>query len=85
MYCKLGINIYHIIPINLCVIVKRDRKHLGWHCYYNLPMKFWEGNVFTGVCLSVHRGRPHVTITCDALNLTVQGPCWSGPPPLPPC
>ena len=43
------------------------------------PTKLWEGNVFTCVCLSVHRG-PHLTITHDALGLTVQGP----PPALPP-
>ena len=31
-------------------------------------------NVFTCVCLSVHRGGLHVTITHDALGLTVQDP-----------
>ena len=36
-----------------------------------------EGNIFTGVYLSVHKGGgPHVTITHDTLDLTVQ--------PLPP-
>ena len=69
-YCKLDVNLHHIIPINLFVIVKRDRNHLGCHCYL---MKLWEGTVFTGVCLSAHGG-PHVTITHDALDLTVQPP-----------
>ena len=36
-------------------------------------MKLWEGNVFIVVCLSVYRG-PYVTITHDALDLTVQSP-----------
>ena len=38
-------------------------------------MKFREGNVFTGVCQSVQRGEgvsPDVTITHDALDLSVQ-------------
>ena len=43
---------------------------------YRPPTKLWEGNVFICVCpsvnLSVHR-RSHVTITYDALDLTVQG------------
>ena len=52
---------------------------------YRLPTKLWEGNVFTHVYLSVHRG-PHVTITHGALDLTVQDPHPSGhqtwtPPP----
>ena len=33
-------------------------------------MKLWEGNVFSCVCLSA--GGPNVTITHDALDLTVQ-------------
>ena len=37
----------------------------------NPTTKFWEGNVFSLVCLSVHRGS-HVTITHDALDLTIQ-------------
>ena len=39
------------------------------------PTKFREGNVFSRVCLSVHRRRgPHVTITHHVLDLTVQPP-----------
>ena len=35
------------------------------------------------VCLSATRGRSHVTITHDALDFTVQGPC-TGPRCCPP-
>ena len=37
---------------------------------YRSPTKLPEGNVFKGVCLSVD-GDPNVTITHDALTLTV--------------
>ena len=53
-------------------------------------MKLRDGNVFTGVCLSIHgeRGGSHVTITHDALDLTVQGLSLLtsdlGPTPSPP-
>ena len=51
--------------------------------------KLREGGVFSGVCLSSHsvRGRPHVTITYNALDMQpppVMGPHWTGtsfPPP----
>ena len=33
------------------------------------------------VCLSTGGGGPHVTITHDALALTVQGPSWPWTPP----
>ena len=36
------------------------------------PTKLREGNVFSRVCLSVHVGDSHVTITHDALDLTTQ-------------
>ena len=49
-------------------------------CYYRPPMKLREGNVLSRVSLSVHGG-PHVTLTHDALNLTIQGPSWHCPPP----
>ena len=39
--------------------------------HYRPPTKLWEGNVFT--CLSFCWG-PHVTITHDALDFTVQAP-----------
>ena len=49
---------------------------LDWlFCYYCLPTKLREGNVFSRVCPSVilsNKGS-HVTITRDALDLTVQG------------
>ena len=46
-------------------------------------MKLWEGNVFTPVCLSVNGGGdPYVTITDDALDLTVQSPL-ANPSPAP--
>ena len=46
-------------------------------------MKLWEGNVFTRVCLSVNEGGdPYVTITDDALDLTVQAPL-ANPSPAP--
>ena len=35
---------------------------------------FREDNVFTGVCLPVHEWGSHMTITQDAVDLTVQGP-----------
>ena len=38
-------------------------------------MKLQESNIFSYVCLSVHKGS-HVTITHDALNLTIQGLPW---------
>ena len=46
-------------------------------------MKLREGNVFTGICLSlslvgVGRGRSHATITHDALDLTVQVLAYRG-------
>ena len=48
-------------------------------------MKLWEDNNVSVVCifLSVHRGEAefHVTITYDALDLTIHGP--PGLPPLP--
>ena len=64
---------------------------LETNCYYRLPTKLREGNVFTGVCLSVGQGDPHVTITDDALDLTPLAPLISdlGPldlrPGAPPC
>ena len=42
--------------------------------YYCLPMKLQEGNIFTGVYLSFCLVGFHVTITHDALDLTIQGP-----------
>ena len=48
--------------------------------HYRLPRKLWEGNVFSHVCLSFClRGGSHVTITHDALDLTVQEPLHSWP------
>ena len=43
--------------------------------FYCLPIKLGEGNVLSHVMST--RGGPHVTITNDALDVTVQGP-----PPL---
>ena len=49
---------------------------------YSPPTKLQEGNVFAGVCLSVHEGG-HVTITHDALDLTYSPPRHGTPcPPL---
>ena len=31
-------------------------------------MKWWEGNVVSYVCLSVHRGGPHITSIYDAIG-----------------
>ena len=43
--------------------------------YYCLPTKLLEGNVFNCVCMSVcSQWSAHVTITHDALCLSVQGP-----------
>ena len=42
--------------------------------FYRPPSKLREGNVFSRVCLSIHRGGSLATITHDALDLTVQGP-----------
>ena len=53
-------------PLNVWFWPQRSE---SCHC---LPTKLWEGNFFSHVCLSVHRV-PHVTITHDALDLTVQG------------
>ena len=70
-----------------------------WAVLYMLPVthiftarqRNVEGYVFISVCHSVHGGGSHVTITHDALHLTVQshpsqhspGPSPLGPPP--PC
>ena len=43
-------------------------------CFYCPPTKLREGDVFSRVCLSVHRGRSYVTITHDALDLTPPPP-----------
>ena len=50
------------------------------HCHQDIKimllpanaMQLWEGNVFSRVCLSFHRGS-HMTINHDALDLTIQG------------
>ena len=48
--------------------------HLFIHIYRQ-PTKLREGNVFSRVCHSVNRGGgPHVSITHDALNLTIRNP-----------
>ena len=49
-------------------------------------MKLGEGNVFTHVCLSVHRGKGlHLTIAHDALDFTLQAPTSDmGPQSQPP-
>ena len=54
-----------------------------FYCFcYRSPTEFWEGNVFTRVCLFT--GSPHVTITRDALYLAVQAlPLALLPPPPP--
>ena len=63
--------------------------------YYRPPMKLWKGNDFSHVCQSVSHSVDrgcHVTITHDALDLTVQpldpqlpdmGPHWTGTIPVP--
>ena len=52
--------------------------------FYRPPTKFWEGSVFVGICLPfcLHGG-PHVTITHDELDLTVQGLLGPGTGPCP--
>ena len=49
-------------------------------CNYHLPTKLREGNIFTGVCHSVHGG-PYVTITHDMMELTIEGLPHPAPPP----
>ena len=57
------------VKITLCVVYIGTRARDVSVQYFNKisyhpPTKLREGNVFTGVCLSVHRkGGPHVTIT----------------------
>ena len=47
----------------------------GSYSFYCPPTKLREGNVFTGVCHYVQLGGgPHMTITHDVLNLTLQTP-----------
>ena len=49
--------------------------------YYLLPMKLREGNVFCLLTICLFTGEFHVTITHDALGLTIQGSSpWSCPP-----
>ena len=55
---------------------------LETNCYYRRPTKLREGNVFTGVCLSVGQGDPHMTITDDALDLTPLAPWYQTWDPL---
>ena len=44
--------------------------------FYHPPTKFWDGNVFSRVCLSLSPQKgSQVTITHDALDLTTQGHC----------
>ena len=50
------------------------------HIYRPLT-DLWAGNVFSRVCLSVHRGY-HAPITHDALDLTVQPPPGPSTSPL---
>ena len=58
--------------------------------YFRPTLKLREGNVFSCVCppFCPGGGGPHVTITHDALNVTVQGPSPPtrdmGPPGLSP-
>ena len=51
------------------ILVYKDKSLL----YYRLATKLREGNVFSRDCPFTGGPRPHVTITHDALNLTVQG------------
>ena len=41
------------------------------HCYYRPQTKLRKGNVFEGIVSSLGGGGSHVTITYDALDLTV--------------
>ena len=67
------------LPISLLLGVLRyiSLSHFQTMYFYRPPPKLREGNVFSRVCLSVchslHRGS-HVTITLDALDLTIQWP-----------
>ena len=67
-----------VTSLKVLYISGPEGKNLTITCYYRPPTKLWEGNVFTRVCLSVHRGFP-----CDhyhdSLDLTVQGPQPSPP------
>ena len=47
-----------------------------WY-FYSPPIKLWEDNVFSCVCLSLFTGGSHVTIALDALDLSIQGPPWT--------
>ena len=53
---------------------------------YRPPMKLGEGNVFTHVCLSVHRGEGlHLTVAHDVLDFPLQAPTSDmGPQSQPP-
>ena len=73
-------------------VTTRERKQLITVCkkylhFYCPPTKFREGNVFSRVVLSVcvftGEGGSHVTITHDALDLTLQIPPNLPCPPYP--
>ena len=55
-------------------ILKVDGELLWIIIYYSLPTKLRKGNVFSRACLSVilPTGGSHVTITHNALDLTLQ-------------
>ena len=55
----------------------RSKTYFLWLThFYCLPVKLWEGNVFTHVCLSFcpWGGACHVAITYNALDLTILEP-----------
>ena len=62
-----------VIHVRLTLSYKTSAGDINTLYNYCPLTKLREGNVFTCVCLSVHGG-PHVTITYDALDLTLQPP-----------
>ena len=56
-------------------IVWKNAQYTFHEVNYRLPKKLGEGYVFTCVCPQ-GEGSPQVTITHDALDLSVQGHIW---------
>ena len=72
--------------LNHCINKQESREAFGRGWRLNITQWSGEGNVYSRVCLSVHRGfctRPQLSWTCSNLfnlDLTEQGPsqtCWN--------
>ena len=65
-----GALVSRLVILSLC-ISNWSMSNIEKLCY-RLPTNLQEGNIFTRICLSVQKRTPHVTITHDVLDLSVQ-------------